>query len=80
MARRKIIGLSVPPELFEEYAELARKKNYTKSELFREMIREYKRTQEEQEFLQLQQEIALEFQKLGITTEDEVDAIAFEDR
>ncbi len=80
MAKRKVMGLSVPPELYEEYTELAREENRTKSELFREMIRLYKYQKKEQEFLQLQKEISEELQKKGILSEEQIDNIVFEDR
>lgn len=80
MVRRKVMGLSVPPELYDEYNELAREENRTKSELFREMIRVYKYQKKEQEFIQLQKEISAELQKKGILSEEDVDKIVFEDR
>jgi len=80
VARRKVMGLSVPPELYDEYNQLAREENRTKSELFREMIRVYKYQKKEQEFVQLQKEISAELQKKGILSEEDVDKIVFEDR
>lgn len=80
MARRKVMGLSVPPELYNEYSELAREENRTKSELFREMIRVYKYQKKEQEFIELQKEISAELQKKGILSEEDVDKIVFENR
>ena len=38
MAKTKIIGFSMPPEVHEEIVEYASRENKTKSELFREMV------------------------------------------
>ncbi|MDZ4655410.1 MAG: ribbon-helix-helix domain-containing protein [Coriobacteriia bacterium] len=42
----KTIGFSVPPELVDEVERIASAEGRTKSELFREMLRVYKREQE----------------------------------
>src|SRR5437773_7579461 len=39
----KIVGFSVPPTLVREVESLARQEHRTKSELFREMVRVYRR-------------------------------------
>lgn len=47
MARTaKTIGFSVPPELVDEVERIAHAEGRTKSELFREMVRVYKRERE----------------------------------
>ncbi|GAB4290098.1 MAG: hypothetical protein Kow0067_16320 [Coriobacteriia bacterium] len=47
MARTaKTVGFSVPPELAEEVERIAAEEGRTKSELFREMVRVYKRERE----------------------------------
>lgn len=42
----KTIGFSVPPEVADEVDRLAAREGRTKSELFREMVRVYKRDRE----------------------------------
>jgi len=42
----KVISITLPPELFREAAELAKKESRTMSELMREALRRYKRQQE----------------------------------
>jgi metal-responsive CopG/Arc/MetJ family transcriptional regulator len=39
----KVIGFSVPPVLVQEVEQMAKEKQRSKSELFREMVRVYKR-------------------------------------
>ena len=39
----QIVGFSVPPTIVKEVEDLAREENRTKSELFREMVRVYRR-------------------------------------
>jgi metal-responsive CopG/Arc/MetJ family transcriptional regulator len=43
MARRRIVGFSMPPAVAEEVDQLARQERRSKSELFREMLRVYQR-------------------------------------
>lgn len=47
----KVLGFSVPPALEQEVEQIAKEERRTKSELFREMVRVYKRyrTQREQD-------------------------------
>lgn len=51
MAERttKVIGFSVPPEIYEEVVSYAKKERMTKSELFREMVAVYRAKKEEEE-------------------------------
>ncbi len=48
---RKVVGFSVPPAIEQEMEQVAKQERRTKSELFREMFRLYKRfrTQQDQE-------------------------------
>lgn len=48
----KIIGFSVPPTMVKEIEEVAKEESRTKSELFREMFRVYKRYRTKQETAQ----------------------------
>ena len=45
----KIIGFSVPPAFVKEVENLARQERRTKSELFREMVRVYRRYREQRD-------------------------------
>ena len=45
----KIIGFSVPPVVVKEVENLARQERRTKSELFREMVRVYRRYREQRD-------------------------------
>ncbi len=46
---RKVIGFSVPPAIEREVAQMAKAERRTKSELFREMFRVYKRYHQQRE-------------------------------
>ena len=76
----RILGFSVAPELAEEYDRLARRQKKSKSELFRQMVENYKSRLDEEEFFQLQARMARRAQKRKIFTEKEVEKIVFEDR
>lgn len=81
MARRtRVLGFSVPPEVAEEYEELARRERRSKSELFREMIAAYKARREEEEFQRLQARMARRARVVGVLTERDVEKLVFEDR
>lgn len=41
----KIVNLSLPPEVFEEVERMAREENKSRSEVLREALRQYTRTQ-----------------------------------
>lgn len=45
----KILGFSVPPTVVKEVESLAKEERRTKSELFREMVRVYRRFREERD-------------------------------
>jgi metal-responsive CopG/Arc/MetJ family transcriptional regulator len=45
----KIIGFSVPPAIVKDVETLARQKRRTKSELFREMVRVYRRYRDQRD-------------------------------
>ncbi len=44
----KVIGFSVPPEIYEEVISYAKREKMTKSELFREMVAVYRLKKEEE--------------------------------
>jgi hypothetical protein len=76
----RILGFSVAPEIAEEYDRLAQRQKKSKSELFRQMMDNYKTKLDEEEFLRLQARMARRAQKKKILTEKEVEKIVFEDR
>jgi hypothetical protein len=76
----RILGFSVAPEIAEEYDRLAQRQKKSKSELFRQMMDNYKTKLDEEEFLRLQARMARRAQKKKIFTEREVEKIVFEDR
>lgn len=77
---RKVLSISLPDDLFEEYKKLAEAKGKNQSELFREMVRLYETDQKEKEFYALQQKISRSFRRKDIYTEKEVEQIIFEGR
>ena len=76
----RILGFSVAPEIAEEYDRLAQRQKKSKSELFRQMVENYKARLDEEEFYQLQAKMARSARKKRIFTEKEVEKIVFEDR
>jgi hypothetical protein len=76
----RILGFSVGPELAEEYDRLAQRQKKSKSELFRQMVEDYKARLDEEEFFRLQGKMARRAQRKRIFTEKEVEKIVFEDR
>lgn len=76
----RILGFSVAPEIAEEYDRLAQRQKKSKSELFRQMVENYKARLDEEEFYRLQAKMARSVRKKRIFTEKEVEKIVFEDR
>lgn len=68
----KVLGFSVPEELAKEYEEIAIKERKTKSELFREMVREYRLNKELKEFRELQSYGAAKAKEKGIKSEKDI--------
>jgi metal-responsive CopG/Arc/MetJ family transcriptional regulator len=69
----KVIGFSVPPEIYEEVLEYAKKEKKTKSELFREMVAVYRRKKEEEEYKRLLEYGRLKALEAGIKSEQDVE-------
>jgi metal-responsive CopG/Arc/MetJ family transcriptional regulator len=81
MARNtRILGFSVTPEIAEEYDRIAERQKKSKSELFRQMVENYKAKLDEEEFFRLQGKMSRRAQRKMIFTEKEVEKIVFEDR
>jgi len=81
MARStKVLSISVPERLAEELERMAAEEGVSKSELFRSMVKAYKRERTAAEFRELQRRLAPKARARGIKTEEDVDRIVFEDR
>ncbi len=76
----RVLGFSVAPEIAEEYERLAQRQKKSKSELFRQMVENYKARVDEEEFFRLQARMARRAQKKKLFTEKEVEKIVFEGR
>lgn len=81
MARStKVLSISVPERLAEELERMAAEEGVSKSELFRSMVKAYKRERTAAEFRELQRRLAPKARARGIKTKEDVDRIVFEDR
>ncbi|MCZ6486026.1 MAG: ribbon-helix-helix domain-containing protein [Acidobacteria bacterium] len=78
--KRKLLTVSLPPEMARNFDKLARDEGKNKSQLFREMFHAYERQRLEREFNDLQRYGASEARKMGILTEADVEALVFQDR
>jgi len=76
----KVLSVSVPERLAEELDQMAEEEGISKSELFRSMVKAYKRERAEMRFLELQGRLAPRARARGIETEEDVDRIVFEGR
>ena len=74
------MSISVPERLAEELELMAAEEGVSRSELFRSMVKAYKRERAAADFLELQRRLAPKAQARGIKTEEDVDRIVFEDR
>lgn len=75
MGKYKVVNISMPEKFFKQVEELAKEENRTRSELYREALRQYIETRRWQK---LQQETAERARKLGIESEEDVDRIVNE--
>jgi Ribbon-helix-helix protein, copG family len=78
--RSKVLAVSVPPEIAEEFERIARANGRNKSELFREMLRVYAEHQRVAAFESLQRYGAARARRLGIRDEDDVERLIEEYR
>lgn len=70
MRTTKIMTLSLPPEMVKEVERITKEEHRTKSELFREALRKYIN---DKRWLQIRQWGLKASQKLGVSTEEDVD-------
>ncbi len=78
--KRKLLTVSLPPDMAKKFDKLAQGKGKNKSQLFREMFHTYERHRREREFYELQRYGANEARKMGILTEADVEELVFQDR
>ncbi len=78
--KRKLLTVSLPPEMARNFDKLARDEGKNKSQLFREMFHAYEQHCREREFNDLQRYGASEARKMGVLTEADVEALVFQDR
>lgn len=71
--QRKIINISVPPEMGRRIAKVAREENRTKSELLREAFRAYEWNKDWAKIRAVGRETA---RRMGIKTDEDVERIA----
>jgi CopG family transcriptional regulator/antitoxin EndoAI len=74
------IGFSVPPELAAEVERMAKLEGRTKSELFREMVRVYRKERELAVFEDLAEYGKRKARSAGAMTEDDVERLIHEAR
>jgi len=73
----RLVTISLPPELLKKIEKLARKENRTRSEFFRETVRQYLAKEEWRELNRYARSVK---GKAGIETEDDVNRIAEKSR
>ena len=78
--KRAAITISLPPEMAEEYDQLARRLAKNRSVLFREMFLAYKRQTLEDDFRDLQRYGTAHARKKGLLTENDVEKLVFQGR
>ena len=76
----KTIGFSVPPEVIEDVERIANAEGRTRSELFREMVRVYKRDRELVAFEDLSAYGRERARVRAVRTEDDVERLIHEAR
>jgi metal-responsive CopG/Arc/MetJ family transcriptional regulator len=81
MKRTRVpITVSLPSNLAENFAKLAKAESKNKSQLFREMLTAYERRRREERFHELQRYGVKKARKKGILTEADVDKLVFQGR
>ncbi|MFC1541765.1 CopG family ribbon-helix-helix protein [Candidatus Latescibacterota bacterium] len=77
MRTSKLITISIPPELLKKAEKLARKENRSRSEFFRETVRQYLAKEQLRELNSYARSVA---GKAGIKSEDDVNRLVNESR
>lgn len=78
--QRKVLSISLPPEIAHEYEKLAQREEKNKSQLFREMFSLYKEKALKEEFFKIQKYGSTTARKKGIFKEKDVERIVFSGR
>jgi metal-responsive CopG/Arc/MetJ family transcriptional regulator len=76
----RVLTVSVPPDLAEDFDRIAGAEGRNRSELFREMLRVYRTHLESQTFESLQRYGASQASRVGIRTERDVERVIREAR
>ena len=77
--QRAVMTRSLPPQMAQEYRQLAREKGETASEFFREIFSFYKQQKLKKELYEIQSYGAGKVRELGIS-EEEIEKLVFGDR
>ncbi|HEY3374579.1 MAG TPA: ribbon-helix-helix protein, CopG family [Candidatus Aquicultor sp.] len=72
LGKYKVITVSMPEEIYEQAEEVAKEEGRTRSELFREALRQYVDTRT---WRKLQRETAERARSLGVTSDEDVERI-----
>lgn len=72
MSKYKVVNISMPEKFFKQAEKLAKEENRTRSELYREAIRQYI---EARRWQKLQRESAERARRLGVTSEEDVEKV-----
>ena len=81
MKRTRVpVTVSLPSNLAENFARLAKAEAKNKSQLFREMLTVYERRRREEQFYELQRYGVKKARKKGVLTEADVDKLVFQGR
>jgi len=78
--KRKLLTVSLPPDMARKFDKLAQVEGKNKSQLFREMFHTYEQLGREREFYEFQRYGANEARKMAILTEADVEELVFQDR
>jgi metal-responsive CopG/Arc/MetJ family transcriptional regulator len=78
--KRVALTVSLPPALARKFEHMAKAAAKNKSQLFREMVLTYEQRTLEDEFYRLQRYGAKQARKKGLLTEEDVEALVFQDR
>ncbi len=79
-ARKRVaMTVSLPPDIAQEYEEIAKLKGETKSQLFRDMFNLYRQEKLEDEFFRLQKYGAKKTKEMKLT-EKNIERLIFESR
>jgi metal-responsive CopG/Arc/MetJ family transcriptional regulator len=79
-SKRVPLTVSLPADLARKFKKLAESEAKNKSQLFRDMFRAYQQRRREEEFFELQRYGARQARKKAVLTEDDVEALVFQDR